>query len=394
MKRAFESDVKVGELRIFADLERPVVALIVEDLGVFGFRVIPVSDFTAVSCEGEKRFGERVYQFWNVCSVPRSFASRSWVVASLPPSEFELIRSQPAIPLTHLSSYQRAYLFSAPRLLNRLERGAPSRRIPSVFVFSSTFRKVAGWAVAACVVLALVFAVNLDLDRASYKEERSHAWNLVMKPSEPETLEAVAEEVAESESAVVAANAPRFELAPPENAGVSCEPEIGGEIKVPRMTKVNMRSSFSAENAGRYELAVMRALERRTTDEHAIAVLTYLACGVNAGDAEFGSLLVESTERLIREAGDGGSQDEYTRRLVATALCRAYVATSNPELKAVAESALDRLGDKRAVEIVARRYGLLEDWFASRQSPVLTEPGRVAVSVSYPDWFRFLLSRP
>ena len=398
MTKAFESDVKVGELRIFADLERPVVALIAEDRGAFGFRVIPVSDFTNVSCEGERRFGDRVYQFWNACNVPRRFAVRSWLVATLSTEELENIRNCTLFTapgsLSSLSSYQRAYLFSVPSPLARLEKEVPHRD-SSFLIPHFSFRRVAGFALAACFVFALVFAVRLDLDRASHQEEKAHAWNLVMKPSEPEALEAVAEEPAESDAVEVAANGPEFEFQPPAGAVDGREPEIGGKVVAPRMARMKARTaSAGSSSVGRYETAVMRSLVRKTTDDHAVAVLTYLACGVDAGHAEFGGKLVESTVKLVGDLHAHPETDEYTRRLVATALCRAYVATSNPDLKASAEVALDSLGDKRAVDVVARGYDLIEEWFASRQRPTSVSSGSVAApQPSYPDWFRFLHSR-
>ena len=390
MKRPFDDDVKVGELRIFADMARPVVALISEDRGVFGFRIIPVSDFTNVSCEGEQLVGDRVYQHWNACNVPRSFASRSWLVATLPPSEFSAIHSSTSTSNFDYSPYQRAYLFSVPDPL------ATSREIShrtfSPFTFTLSFRRAAGFAIAAAIAVALVFAVRLDLDHATHKEEKAHAWNLVLKPGEPEALQAVADEAAESEQVVVAGNTPKFVIAPPDDAQIVREPEIRGKVAAPKMAKVESCDSRPETCLDKVDVAVMRRLSRKTTDEHAIAVMTYLACGVNANDREFGAKLTESTEELVERMRNDGPAEEYTRRLVATALCRAYAATSNPDLKASAETALDSLGDKRAVEIVARGYGPIEDWFASRQEQTSGPRDSVAASVVYPDWFRFLKS--
>ena len=392
MKRPFDDNVKVGELRIFADTERPVVALISEDRGAFGFRIIPVSDFTNVSCEGEQLVGDRVYQHWNACNVPRSFASRSWLVATLPPSEFNVIRSSTSTSNFDCSPYRRAYLFSVPGVLSRPEEES-SRRNSSFFIFHSSFRAAVGFAIAACAVIALVFAVRLDLDRATHREEQAHAWNLVLKPGEPEALQAVADEAAESESVVVAGNTPKLVIAPPDDAQIAREPEIRGKVDAPKMAKVESADMKPETALDKVDVAVMRRLSRKTTDEHAIAVLTYLACGVNANDREFGAKLTESTEKLVERMRNDSPAEEYTRRLVATALCRAYAATSNPDLKASAESALDSLGDKRAVEIVARGYGPIEDWFASHQEQTSGPRDSVAASVVYPDWFSFLRSR-
>lgn len=392
MKRPFDDNVKVGELRIFADTERPVVALISEDRGAFGFRIIPVSDFTNISCEGEQLVGDRVYQHWNACNVPRSFASRSWLVAVLPPSEFSAIHSQPSTSTSNLTPYQRAYLFSVPSVLNRPAEKL-SHHNSSLFTLTSSFRRAAGFAIAAAIAIALVFAVRLDLDRATHKEEQAHAWNLVLKPGEPEALQAVADEAAESEPIVVAGNTPKFVIAPPDDAQIASEPEIRGKVDAPKMAKVESADTKPETVLDKVDVAVMRRLSRKTTDEHAIAVMTYLACGVNANDREFGAKLTESTEKLVERMRNDSPGEEYTRRLVATALCRAYAATSNPDLKASAETALDSLGDKRAVEIVARGYGPIEDWFASHQEQTSGSRDSVAASVVYPDWFRFLRSR-
>ena len=393
MKRPFDDNVKVGELRIFADTERPVVALISEDRGAFGFRIIPVSDFTNVSCEGEQLVGDRVYQHWNACNVPRSFASRSWLVATLPPSELESLHHStlhtPSSSL-ELTPYQRAYLFSVPDPL------ATSREIShrtfSPFTFTLSFRRAAGFAIAAAIAIALVFAVRLDLDRATHKEEKAHAWNLVLKPGEPEALQAVADEAAESEPVVVAGNTPKFVITPPDDAQIAREPEIRGKVDAPKMAKVESADTKPEPALDKVDVAVMRRLSRKTTDEHAIAVMTYLACGVNANDIEFGAKLTESTEKLVERMRNDSPAEEYTRRLVATALCRAYAATNNPDLKDSAESVLDSLGDKRAVEIVARGYDLIEEWYESRREPISASSGTVAASVVYPDWFRFLKS--
>lgn len=395
MKMAFEGDVKIGELRVFADLDRPVVALIAEDHGAFGFRVIPVSDFTGVSCEGEQLVGGRVYQHWNACNVSRSFAVRSWVVATLPASEFSVISSSTfsaSASSLRLSPYQRAYLFSIPNILGREEKEAPLSR----FSFSAVrfpFRKAAGFALAACFVLALVFAVRFDLDRATQKEERAHAWQLVSAPAPEEPL--VADESGMKPPAedpiVVAEVKPAFALLPPGDIELEREPEVGARAEVPKMAKVESLGTKARLSLDKVDVAVMRLLPRKSTDEHAVAVMTYLACGVTAGDAEFGGKFVESTERLAAFARDGSSADEYTRRLVATALCKAYAATSNPDLKTSAEAELDSLGDKRSVEIVARGYGLIEDWFASSaRTSDSSAPGVVAAPLVRPDWFKFL----
>ena len=45
-KGEFDAGVTPGELRIFADMKRPFVALVAEDCGLSGWRIVPVSPFT------------------------------------------------------------------------------------------------------------------------------------------------------------------------------------------------------------------------------------------------------------------------------------------------------------------------------------------------------------
>ena len=57
---AFDGDVKVGEIRIFADVARPFVALIAEDRGAAGRLIVPVSPFAVPSSSRELMVGPRV----------------------------------------------------------------------------------------------------------------------------------------------------------------------------------------------------------------------------------------------------------------------------------------------------------------------------------------------
>lgn len=60
----FDSPVKVGEIRIFADMSCPFVGLVAEDRGNAGFFIIPVSPFTVPASSREVLEGERVFQSW------------------------------------------------------------------------------------------------------------------------------------------------------------------------------------------------------------------------------------------------------------------------------------------------------------------------------------------
>ena len=88
----FDADVAVGEIRIFADTNRPLVALVVEDRRLSGWRIVPVSPFCAPASARELMVGERVFQLWNATVVSRRFASRSWRVDAISSSDLAEIR--------------------------------------------------------------------------------------------------------------------------------------------------------------------------------------------------------------------------------------------------------------------------------------------------------------
>ena len=77
---AFDPCVRAGDVRIFADVNVPLVALVIEDRGLSGRRIVPVSPFHAPASVRELALGGRVYQLWNACSASRRFTDRSWLV--------------------------------------------------------------------------------------------------------------------------------------------------------------------------------------------------------------------------------------------------------------------------------------------------------------------------
>lgn len=79
----FDAPPRRGELRIFADMRRPFVALLAEDRGAAGWLVVPVSPFTVPASPRERLAGERVFQLWNACVAARRFVERSWRVDAL-----------------------------------------------------------------------------------------------------------------------------------------------------------------------------------------------------------------------------------------------------------------------------------------------------------------------
>src|SRR5574344_851678 len=123
---AFDADAKAGEVRIFADTNHPLVALVVADLGLSGRRIVPVSPFSAPASPRELMVGERIYQLWNATVVSRRFSDRSWLVASVAPEELEEIRGAIAAAAPGRlvagdgvqAKYEREFLISEGNLIS------------------------------------------------------------------------------------------------------------------------------------------------------------------------------------------------------------------------------------------------------------------------------------
>jgi len=88
----FDPGVSAGEIRVFADTTRPLVALVVEDRRLSGWRIVPVSPFCAPASGRETAVGERVLQLWNATVVSRRFAERSWRVDSVSSEDLTRVR--------------------------------------------------------------------------------------------------------------------------------------------------------------------------------------------------------------------------------------------------------------------------------------------------------------
>ena len=156
----FDSPVKVGEIRIFADMSRPFVGLVAEDRGNAGFFIIPVSPFTVPASPREALEGERVYQLWNACTAARSFVARSWRVDEI--SKDEMLALNQTIKQSKQSNnlslaadgivaeYEREFLVSGGDFIPLVNKEIP--RIVHV-----SWRRVLG--VAACFVILLGLGV-------------------------------------------------------------------------------------------------------------------------------------------------------------------------------------------------------------------------------------------
>jgi len=118
----FDSPVKVGEIRIFADMARPFVALVAEDRGNAGFFIVPVSPFTVPASSRELLEGERVYQLWNACTAARSFVERSWLVDTIDGEELSALVGTPVLRRPRASRRDAPTIFSADGAIAEYER--------------------------------------------------------------------------------------------------------------------------------------------------------------------------------------------------------------------------------------------------------------------------------
>ena len=152
---AFDADVAVGEIRVFADTNRPLVALVVEDRKLSGWRIVPVSPFCAPASTRELMVGERVFQLWNATVVSRRFVARSWRVDAL--SDADLAEVRAAIPAARpgcltagddvQAKYEREFLVGAGTLV---PFAAPRAAVAPRFAWWSAAMKVAA-SLAVCV---------------------------------------------------------------------------------------------------------------------------------------------------------------------------------------------------------------------------------------------------
>ena len=173
---AFDGDVKVGEIRIFADVARPFVALIAEDCGATGRLIVPVSPFAVPASSRELMVGPRVYQLWNAFTASRSFTDRSWIVDTVAGIDLEEIRLK--VSSAHpgriegegvVGDYERAFLVSAPwGMMLAAGVGALLVGLGVIAFFAANVLSVGRLArvglsalpVAACGVAALVGALR------------------------------------------------------------------------------------------------------------------------------------------------------------------------------------------------------------------------------------------
>lgn len=222
---AFEGPVKVGEIRIFADANRPFVALIAEDCGLAGRRIIPVSPFSSPASARERKVGPRVFQLWNACVASRRFTDRSWRVDVVAPEALsEILKALPSVfPGRVLAGdgiqarYEREFLVSGGNFIPFARRVAEPQMTISRWLYS-------GWGVAASI--AVFFGAFVVLSASDRDINGRHCWKnpfafAYVASAEPElasdetweTVELIEPEVVQDESAAIAAAVrPRLEV--------------------------------------------------------------------------------------------------------------------------------------------------------------------------------------
>ena len=153
----FDSPVKVGEIRIFADMARPFVGLVAEDRGNAGFFIIPVSPFTVPASPREALEGERVYQLWNACTASRGFVARSWRVGEIDAGVLAEIRGRCAARGEFaadgiVAEYEREFLVSGGDFIPLVDKCIPR-------VVHVSWRRVCGLAACFVILLGLGFVM-------------------------------------------------------------------------------------------------------------------------------------------------------------------------------------------------------------------------------------------
>ena len=394
---SFDSEVKVGEVRVFADTKEPLVALILESRGTMGCRIVPVSPYRVPANDREAVVGERVFQLWNVCTAPKGFVERSWVADTLAEEDVgrirEAIAEKGAIP-TKLGEYERRHLVSVGAFLRH---SAECRKEPVVL-----WRSYGGWSIAASVVIGLGVAWLLIRDDTvpmgppqviTVRMERPQRYpDLVENEKEPPEPPVPLPEV----------EGPRIEapqIAKVEPAPEVCKaPEVGKMVPAAEARLRPLRSDAvvaGKRNAGAREPEVVKTLEwlkktqksdgswgEKPLKDTALAVLALMAHGETADSTAYGKTLVEGARFLAEAKLDGHKRSEV--QIVACALCGASAAVRNPNVRTAAERALATIGDNRSVEAGRDWRGLLVD-LATPVTPSTSRATNVAAGTPEKD---------
>ena len=371
---SFDPEVKVGEVRVFADTKEPLVALILESRGLVGYRIVPVSPYRVPANDREIVIGERVFQLWNVCMAPKGFVERSWVADTLSSADVERICAAVAEKgslLAKLGEYERRHIVPVVNF----QRNIAICRKPSV----SWWGRYGGWSIAAAVAIGLGVAWMLTWDDV---EPVGTPPVITVRMERPQTYPELVEnekEPPEPSVPLPEVEGPKIEV--PRIAKVEAAPEIHKTPEIGKMApavEARLRPLRSdavvagRKDAGAREPEVVKTLEwlkktqkgdgswgEKPLKDTALAVLALMAHGETADSAAYGKTLVEGVRFLAEAKLDGHKRGEV--QIVACALCGASAAVRNPNVRTAAERVLASIGDNRSVEAGRDWRGLLVD---------------------------------
>ena len=378
---AFDPEVKVGEIRIFADTREPLTALVVADRGSAGYRLVPVSPYRVPASDGEMSVGERVFQLWNACPAAKSFVERSWLVDTLASEDVARIRAAlktcAALP-AKLGDYERRQLAAGGGFRPWRELSPP--RV-------SWWRSSGAWSMAAMLVMGLGVTWLVVREEPTARPVGRVMTVQMERPEEVEELEAMPAEEPDAEAAVKAL--PPVDVAVETKAltpvRVDAAPDVRKLAKAPRMAPApKMKASRNAgrergdvvvaakTHAGAREVEVVTMLEQlkgaqradgswgaHPVKDTALAVIALLAHGETSDSKAFGKTLVDGVRYLAEARLDGQKREDV--QMAACALCGASFAVRNPNVRTAAERVLASIGDRRSVEAGRDWSGLLVD---------------------------------
>ena len=150
--------IKPGEIRIFADMERPIAALVVEWKGLAGWTIVPLSPFTVPASLREMLVGERVLQLWNACVAAKSFVARSWLVDTVSEADLSDVKAQMAKVEAGrivagegpVAEYERKFLVTGGTFAPILEVAGQKGGVGRV-----SWKWYGGWSIAAMLLVCL-----------------------------------------------------------------------------------------------------------------------------------------------------------------------------------------------------------------------------------------------
>lgn len=378
---AFDPDVRVGEIRIFADAEKPLTALVLSDCGLAGYRLVPVSPYCAPASDRELVSGVRVFQLWNVCTASRRFVGRSWLVDELPEAEVERIRravsSAGSLP-AELGDYERRELAVGGSFRPWFDG------VPTPVPLWRTWRV---WSMAAMLMIGLgvVWLVWQEPVEGHHANGYSMTVGIVRAPME----EAALEELSPCEDADRPDELPTVQVAaavPPPLAKAEPVPRVCPAEKTKKFKRADSErasrrvcviakaDTVVAANAraGAREAEVMGILMglkagqrpdgswgKYPLKDTALAVLALMAHGETSKSAVFGETLTRGVRWLCETSLKGAKREDA--EAAACALCCASVSVRNPNIRTAAERALEAIGDRRSVEAGRDWSGLLVD---------------------------------